>query len=186
MSFRHTKNGFTLVELIIVIVILGVLAVVAAPRFISLQADAEAAALNGFTSALVSTNQLIRAQAILQGQENLEDGSIELDDGTMLSTRFGYITFDNNTTGGDSLISVLNVDICHHQRNGNLCSADEVPDFIYDLDTIAGELVTRIFFGRRIDTDRGPDSNQIECRLDYIAPDTANESPQYDVFTSEC
>lgn len=39
---RSKQNGFTLIELIIVIVILGILAVVAAPRFIDLSADARA------------------------------------------------------------------------------------------------------------------------------------------------
>jgi len=41
------KNGFTLIELIIVIVILGILATVAAPRFIDLSSDARKSMLVG-------------------------------------------------------------------------------------------------------------------------------------------
>lgn len=46
------QKGFTLIELITVIVILGALAVIALPRFINLQDEADAAALDGVAGAL--------------------------------------------------------------------------------------------------------------------------------------
>ena len=41
------QAGFTLIELVIVIIILGILAVTAAPKFLNLQDDARLAAANG-------------------------------------------------------------------------------------------------------------------------------------------
>lgn len=53
-SMRKSQGGFTLIELVIVIVILGILAAVAVPRFIDLSTEADAAALAGVAGSLSS------------------------------------------------------------------------------------------------------------------------------------
>ena len=53
---KTKQVGFTLIELVIVIVILGILAVMAIPKFINLSTDAQTAATNGVAAALASAN----------------------------------------------------------------------------------------------------------------------------------
>ncbi len=53
---KQAQRGFTLIELVMVIVILGVLAAVAVPKFVNLKSDAQAAALNGVTGGITSAS----------------------------------------------------------------------------------------------------------------------------------
>jgi MSHA pilin protein MshA len=52
---QRTQQGFTLIELVVVIVILGILAATALPKFVDLSGDARTAAIAGVAGALSSS-----------------------------------------------------------------------------------------------------------------------------------
>ncbi|WP_269152558.1 type II secretion system protein [Photobacterium damselae] len=62
--------GFTLIELVVVIVILGILAVTAAPKFLGLQVDARNAALKGLEGTLKSALGVGYSKMAILGVEN--------------------------------------------------------------------------------------------------------------------
>lgn len=74
-NFKKSK-GFTLIELIIVIIILGVLAVTVAPKFIDVSGDARGAVLEGVQASIQSANTLVHAKVLISGQADGANYSI--------------------------------------------------------------------------------------------------------------
>ncbi|OIQ24851.1 prepilin-type N-terminal cleavage/methylation domain-containing protein [uncultured Vibrio sp.] len=69
------QGGFTLIELVVVIVILGILAVTAAPRFLNLQNDARKSSLQGLKGALDGAAGIVYGKAAINGVETVSSGS---------------------------------------------------------------------------------------------------------------
>lgn len=92
--------GFTLIELIIVIVILGILAVTAAPKFINLQGDARTSTVDGLKGAVQAASSMAYSKAIIAGQDKLASGSATIN-GTSVALVYGYPAA---TAGGIALV----------------------------------------------------------------------------------
>lgn len=64
---RNAQGGFTLIELIVVIVILGILAATALPRFANLGGDARLAKMNGARAAVQSAAAMYHGRWLAAG-----------------------------------------------------------------------------------------------------------------------
>ncbi|MPY25964.1 type II secretion system protein [Shewanella sp. YLB-07] len=125
-----TDSGFTLVELVIVIVILGILSVIATPKFINLKSEAHRSVLNGVRGAISSGNQLVYSKAVLQGKERQAVADVQLGGGigsavltyghipsslqvTRKANTSNYGSADNSAAVYESITQVLALDAEH-------------------------------------------------------------------------
>lgn len=104
------QGGFTLIELVVVIVILGILAVTAAPKFLNMQGDARAASLEGVQGAMQGAAGIVYAKSAMEGEDKTDyaetNGPSVTVDLTTINTHNGYpLAADSNGIGDAMTIS---------------------------------------------------------------------------------
>ncbi|BDM65622.1 hypothetical protein NFHSH190041_30740 [Shewanella sp. NFH-SH190041] len=98
---RHKmkKNrGFTLIELVVVIIILGILAVTAVPKFLNFKEDAIAATYSGYMAALKDGMKLAKSRWYLDGKQS----PVEINGVQMYFTSKGVPKAVGTNTTGDT------------------------------------------------------------------------------------
>ncbi|WP_441002828.1 pilus assembly FimT family protein [Pseudocolwellia agarivorans] len=123
---KHKNSGFTLIELVVVIVILGILAATAAPKFLDFSSDARASTVNALAGTIKSGAQMINAKAIILGVTDERNYGLDIDnDGSedveLHSGYPGVFSSCNRFTRG--LTSWLDIEI------NTSCSANEDADW---------------------------------------------------------
>ena len=110
------QAGFTLIELVIVIVILGILAAAALPRFTDLSTEARTSAINGLAGSIRSAASIGKATQLAKGLNSsdtvtLEGVAILMVNGyptaTNISLALTDITGFTSTAGGNSVTLAL-------------------------------------------------------------------------------
>ncbi|GLS82347.1 prepilin-type N-terminal cleavage/methylation domain-containing protein [Paraferrimonas haliotis] len=179
---KQQNKGFTLIEMVVVIVVLGVLVAVATPKFINLKRDAHVTSLQTIEGSLQSANALIFTKAVLQGAEKVgranprrrDLGQVQLDDTTVVQTNFGYLSNSgrNDNRSIANLETILNVDSITRLRNNRTVAASG-----FGMD--AKNRNEFHFF------PAGFNRTQL-CRLEYESAQAPGEQPQYRVITDDC
>lgn len=148
---KKQQSGFTLIELIMVIVVLGILAAFAIPKFANLGGDARAATLKGAYGSLKSTAALTHSAWLAKNDPTLNEVTVEGTDVAM-TLNSGY------PTAADNLLVAAGIDANNYQ---NISTA---------ADTAAGKIVIA---PKGVST-----TNQANCQVTYTqAAATAGAVP---------
>ncbi|MDA0150561.1 prepilin-type N-terminal cleavage/methylation domain-containing protein [Vibrio sp. LaRot3] len=166
LKYRGKAKGFTLIEMVVVIVVLAVLSVTAASAYLNVAKEARIATLLGAKDALATINYQVYTKAVLQNQQDVNDGNmknIDLDNDGI-----------NDVVGHFGLIKYV-------EAAEELSGLD--PRFTirtwYGVDHV-GEPYFLIGF-----TDRSPSSSNL-CYVEVYYPDSGNGNVIYTPITDDC
>ncbi len=164
----HLKksDGFTLIELIIVIVILGILAVSAAPKFVDFRSEAIIASMESLEGTINSAATLVYVKSVIQGVEGSSAAQITVN-GETIDVVYGY---PSARTGG--IQASLEID-----------AGDRADD--HEWNSRRSQSINAWLYWHGADDD-DVGSLRTQCFIRYNQSTAPNTRPIIDVVTSTC